>query len=231
LQRGLLDLLPERGSAAARMLREATWLTKIRQTWDAANDWWNERVVHFDFRTQLDFLRWLGFDAPDWRILGYLLSAGFIGWLIAIAWHVGHSSRRAPADRLARAYDRLCSKLASAGAPRREAHEGPLAYAMAIATRRPDLATSANGLLMSYAGLRFGNEVDDRARPAPAPAFCLSGRDGAVETRRSRRNGTRFCDRRCRCTRACRNPSAVPWSRSCSSSCAGCASSGAMGSW
>ena len=170
LRRGLVDLLPERATATTRILRQATWLAGIRQAWDAANDWWNERVVHFNFRTQLDLLSWLGFDDPDWRMLGYFLAAGLIAWLIVIAWHVSRTSRHAPADRLARAYDRLCRKLAEAGAPR-EPHEGPLAYALAIATRRPDLATHANGLLMHYADLRFGNEVDDRARPAALAAF------------------------------------------------------------
>ena len=170
LRRGLLDLLPDSGSATTRVFRQATWLSGARQTWDAANDWWNERVVHFNFGTQLDLLRWLGFDDPDWRMLGYLLAAGLIAWLIVIAWHVSRTSRRAPTDRLARAYDKLCSKLAQAGAPR-EPHEGPLAYAVAIGNRRPDLATSANGLLMSYADLRFGNDVNDVARPAAVAAF------------------------------------------------------------
>jgi Mlc titration factor MtfA (ptsG expression regulator)/transglutaminase-like putative cysteine protease len=170
LRRGLLDLLPETGSAATRMLREVTWLASLRQSWDAANDWWNERVVRFDFRTQMDLLRWVGFDEPDWRMLGYLLSAGFIAWLIVIAWHVSRTSRREPADRLARAYEKLCSKLASAGAPR-EPYEGPLAYATAIAARRPDLAISAQGLLMNYAGLRFGNDFSEQMRPAAVAAF------------------------------------------------------------
>jgi transglutaminase-like putative cysteine protease len=170
LRRGLLDLLPDSGSAADRMLREIEWITSLRQQWDAANDWWNERVVRFDFRTQIDLLRWLGFDAPDWRILGYLLAAGLIGWLLVIAWHVGRSSRGAPSDRLARAYQKLCHKLARAGAPR-EPHEGPLAYSKAVAARRPDLAASAAALLASYAGLRFGNELDESARPGALAAF------------------------------------------------------------
>ncbi len=42
---------------------------------------------------------------------------------------------------------------------------------MAIATRRPDLAISANGLLMSYAGLRFGNDFDEQTRPTAIAAF------------------------------------------------------------
>lgn len=170
LQRGLLDLLPQSGTATERMLRQIPLLTDLRQSWDAANDWWNERVVDFDIRTQLDLLRWLGFESPDWSILGYLMAAGLIAWLIVIAWHVGRTARRAPVDRLARAYENLCAKLSSAGAAR-EPHEGPLAYATAIATRRPDLALSASGLLMSYAGLRFGNDCDERTRPTAIAAF------------------------------------------------------------
>jgi Mlc titration factor MtfA (ptsG expression regulator)/transglutaminase-like putative cysteine protease len=186
LRRGLLDLLPDSASTTTRILRQVTWISELRQTWDAANDWWNERVVHFDFRTQIDLLRWLGFDTPDWRILGYLLASGLIAWLIVIAWHVSRTSRRAPADRLARAYEKLCGKLARAGAPR-EPHEGPLAYAMAIATRRPDLAVSANGLLMSYAGLRFGNDLDDRAR-----SQAIAGFEQAVSRFRAGRSKEAF---------------------------------------
>jgi hypothetical protein len=126
--------------------------------------------VRYDMRTQLDFLRWLGFDEPDWRILGYLLATGLIGWLIVIAWHVGRSSRGSPADRLSRAYERLCAKLARAGAPR-EQHEGPLAYALAISARRPDIATDARDLLLRYADLRFGKHGDGPSRPAAIVAF------------------------------------------------------------
>ncbi len=170
LNRGLLDLLPQTASLGERVVRNVAWLSELRQRWDAVNDWWNERVVRYDMRTQLDFLRWLGFDDPDWRILGYLLAAGLIGWLIVIAWHVGRSSRGTPADRLARAYERLCAKLARAGAPR-EPHEGPLAYAVAISVRRPDLAGNARELLQQYANLRFGRPGEGSSRPAAIVAF------------------------------------------------------------
>ena len=170
LRRGLFDLLPDSASAANRTLRELHWLNSLRQQWDAANDWWNERVVKFDMRTQFDVLKWLGFDEPDWRVLGYLLASGLIAWLLVIAWHVSRTARSAPADRLARAYQRLCNKLARAGAPR-EPHEGPLAYGMTIASRRPDLSAAASVLLTDYAGLRFGNDLAGIARPAAVAAF------------------------------------------------------------
>jgi len=170
LRRGLLDLMPEIGSVGSRMMRDVPWITALRQSWDAANDWWNERVVKFDSRTQFDLLRWMGFDNPDWRILGYFLASGLIAWLLVIAWHVARSNRSAPADRLARAYQKLCRKLAHAGAAR-EAHEGPLAYAATIETRRPDLAPSVRGLLLEYANLRFGRNGDERSRLSAIGAF------------------------------------------------------------
>ncbi|MEJ1966599.1 MAG: zinc-dependent peptidase [Gammaproteobacteria bacterium] len=170
LRRGLLDLLPDSTSATNRALRQLSWVNNLRQQWDAANDWWNERVVKFDLRTQFDLLRWMGFDEPDWQALGYLLAAGLISWLIIIAWQVSHSARRAPADRLARAYEKLCGKLAQAGAPR-QPHEGPLAFGNTIALRRPDLSVAAGSLLADYAGLRFGNDVADHARAAAISAF------------------------------------------------------------
>jgi transglutaminase-like putative cysteine protease len=170
LRRGLFDLLPDSASTPERMMRSVPWIADLRQRWDAANDWWNERVVKFDLGTQIDLLKWLGFDSPDWRLLGYLLAAGLIGWLLIIAWHVGRSGRGTRADRLARAYQKLCAKLARAGAPR-QPHEGPLAYATTVSARRPDLAATARALLVDYAGLRFGNGVDEQTRPAAIGNF------------------------------------------------------------
>jgi hypothetical protein len=65
-------------------------------------------------------------------------------------------------DRLARAYTKLCAKLAKAGAPR-EPHEGPLAYANTVDTRRPDIAATVRALLRRYAELRYGRNADARA--------------------------------------------------------------------
>jgi len=78
-----------------------------------------------------------------------------VTWLAFIAWHVGRGLRVTPMDRLARAYVKLCRKLARVGAPR-EPHEGPLAYAAAVARQRPDLAESVRALLGRYADLRYG---------------------------------------------------------------------------
>ena len=170
LRRGLFDLLPDSASAANRALREVHWINALRLRWDAANDWWNERVVKFDLRTQFDVLRWLGFDEPDWRVLGWLLATGLIAWLLVIAWHVSRTARSAPADRLARAYQKLCGKLARAGVPR-QPHEGPLTFAATITSQRPELSGVAGALILDYAGLRFGNDLTGTTRPTAIAAF------------------------------------------------------------
>ncbi len=170
LRRGLYDLLPQALSGARRFMRGMPWLVDARQHWDALNDWWNERVVRFNFSTQIDLLKSLGIDAPGWRQLGWLFAAALIGWLLIVAWLVGRTLRAAPMDRLARAYTRLCAKLARAGAPRAP-HEGPLAYADAVAARRPDVAAPARTLLQRYADLRYGGESGSSARAPEIAAF------------------------------------------------------------
>jgi transglutaminase-like putative cysteine protease len=161
LRRGVFDLMPEALSDTQRFMRDSPWLADARLRWDAVNDWWNERVVRFDLGTQMDLLKWLGFDSPDWQPLGWLFAAALVGWLMFVAWHVGKALRATPMDRLARAYTRLCTKLAKAGTPRAP-YEGPLAYADSVAAARPDLAGAARALLARYAELRYGREADAR---------------------------------------------------------------------
>jgi protein-glutamine gamma-glutamyltransferase len=170
LTNGLESLLPDSGSASDRLMRQVPWLTEMRQRWDALNDWWNERVVKFDLETQLDLMRWLGFEAPNWAMLGYGLAAGLILWMLVIAWQIGRSVRAAPVDRLAKAYQKLCGKLAHAGVPR-EPHIGPLAYATSIGAQRPDIASDAGTLLATYIQLRFGNEIGEADRSEAIRSF------------------------------------------------------------
>jgi transglutaminase-like putative cysteine protease len=161
LQRGIYDVLQNQLSGTGRLMRDVPWLADARLRWDAVNDWWNERVVRFDFNAQVDLLKWLGVSEPDWRQLGWLFAAALTGWLAFVAWHVGRALRTTPMDRLARAYAKLCAKLAKAGTPR-EPHEGPLAYAEAVEARRPDIGAAVRTLLRRYADLRYGRGADSR---------------------------------------------------------------------
>jgi protein-glutamine gamma-glutamyltransferase len=155
LRRGVLDLLPEALTTRERLLRSAEWLTRLLQQWDAANAWWSDHVVKFDYPAQLDLLGRLGIRSPDVYYLGWAFMLALLGWLAFIAWHIGRAARPPPPDTLARAYVRLCHKLERLGTPRAP-HQGPMSYAETVSARLPDLAERAQALLERYAKLRYG---------------------------------------------------------------------------
>ena len=155
LTRGMLDLLPNAGSAESRFLRASPGIVGILQRWDALNTWWTDHVLKFDYRSQLNLLSRLGIRSPDLMMVGWIFGGILMTWLLWIAWQVGRSPLQARPDRLARAYERLCRKLARIGLPR-SPFQGPLAYAEVVSDRRPDLANRVRVLLARYAELRYG---------------------------------------------------------------------------
>lgn len=161
LSRSILDLLPGSVSGPERLLHAWPWLDTALERWDALNGWWNERVVGFNYRSQLDLLRALGFHSPELRDAGWAFAITLLAWLAWVSWQLGKQQTAPPPDRLGRAYSRLCRKLSRAGLPRAPYH-GPLAYAQLIARHRPDLTSRVGPLLEQYANLRFG--------PPSAPA-------------------------------------------------------------
>jgi transglutaminase-like putative cysteine protease len=167
LRRGILDLMPNAFSASERLMYGSAWLRGLLQRWAAANAWWGDHVVKFDYASQLDLLGRLGIRSPDARDLGWGFTAALLLWLTLIAWYVGRAERRPAADALARAYLRLCRKLARVAEPRAP-HQGPLAYLAVIAVHRPDLGARVRGLIERYARLRYGpaTAADDAAEIA-----------------------------------------------------------------
>jgi hypothetical protein len=155
LYRGILDLLPFGLSAPERLLHTWPLLDTALERWDALNGWWNDRVVGFNYRSQLSLLADLGFRSPELRDAGWVFAATLLVWLAWVAWQVGRQPGGQPPDRLGHAYARLCGKLARTGLPRAP-HHGPLAYAQFIVRYRPDLASRVAPLLEQYATLRFG---------------------------------------------------------------------------
>jgi transglutaminase-like putative cysteine protease len=162
LERGAYDLLPDAMSATTRLLRGTPWLVHLLQRWDAANAWWNDRVVKFDYASQIDVLEKLGLRSPDARTLGWAFVLVLLGWLALVGWHLGRSMRPPRPDAIARAYALLCRKLARTGL-RREPYEGPLTYAEALRGAYPGMPGAALALLGQYTRLRYGPLESTRA--------------------------------------------------------------------
>src|SRR6202008_3889879 len=138
LQRGVYEVLSDSLSDSPFLLQRTPWLNRIAQVWDGANQWWRERVVDFDLRSQMSFLRDLGFDEADWRTLGWGFGAVLLLWIAWISLTLRRSVARLKPDRIGRAWLRANRKLAKV-APARSADEGPRAYAAGIGVARPGL--------------------------------------------------------------------------------------------
>jgi transglutaminase-like putative cysteine protease len=155
IEGGLLSAIAADEPAPGRLRREsAAWL-QVTLAWDAANDFWNERVVRFNEERQLDLLERLGIDEPDWRALGLGLAASlaafFVGLTVFIAWRY-----RPPApDWPARLHAETARRLARRGLVPGFA-EGPVAYLDRAADACPDLARDIAAIRHAYVSLRYG---------------------------------------------------------------------------
>jgi hypothetical protein len=157
LQQGIFDLLAESFSGAGTS-RRRTWLTHLDHLWDSANQWWQESVVEFNLRSQLDLLRKLGLDSPSWQQLGWAFTAGLVAWIAWVSLALRRGVARKKPDRIGRAWIRATRKLARV-APARAPSEGPMEYARRVGAHRPDLAAQIDALASLYARLRFGRDA------------------------------------------------------------------------
>jgi protein-glutamine gamma-glutamyltransferase len=158
LQRGLFDLMPDSLPMTSTFFHNNRFLSRIQHLWDGANQWWQERVVEFNARAQLEMLRDLGIDSPDWKHLGWAFTAGLVAWIAWVSLALRRGVARVKPDRIGRAWLRATRKLARI-APARAASEGPMDYARRLGAERPEVAARVAALATLYARLRFGPDA------------------------------------------------------------------------
>ena len=99
----LQRLLAPRGAVATAVgnVISPTFVQNLRAVWEAVNNAWNQRILNYTQSRQLDLLRALGFEAPSWEDLGYLLLGALIAASLAgAAWTRWERSRQDPWLRL-----------------------------------------------------------------------------------------------------------------------------------
>ena len=123
--------------------------------WDAANDFWNERIVRFSAAGQMKLLERLGVDDPDWRTLGLGMTASLAAFFVALSMFLGWKHREPPKDWPARLHAVVARRLRRRGVEHDPA-EGPFAYLDRAAAECPDLAPEIVAIREVYAALRYG---------------------------------------------------------------------------
>jgi protein-glutamine gamma-glutamyltransferase len=106
----LVTLNTRRGLFGVELLApiNASWVQRARQAWDAVNNSWNKWVLSYNSTRQLDLLKELGIEDPDWtKLATLLLLTGAVALLLGAIWTVwdrqAWTARRDPWMRLYRA--------------------------------------------------------------------------------------------------------------------------------
>jgi transglutaminase-like putative cysteine protease len=158
LRSGVYDLLADASTPVGVAIWRSRWVAALGRYWDGANHWWRERVLQFNLRAQLGFLRDLGIESPDWRTLGWIFAGALLLWLVWVSVTFRRSVPRVKPDRIARAWLRATRRLARIAAPRAPS-EGAIAYAQRIAAIHPHLAAPLTSIALRYTRLRFGRDA------------------------------------------------------------------------
>jgi len=99
----LLRLQSPQGAVASALLGNVNpqWAFNVRAAWDAVNNRWNQWVLNYTQNRQLDLLKRLGFDAPSWEDLIYVLCGLVVGVsLLGAAWSAWERQQHDPWLRL-----------------------------------------------------------------------------------------------------------------------------------
>jgi len=92
---------PQGVVAEALLTLNPTLVAQMRAVWEAMNNRWNQWVLNYTQSRQLDLLRDLGFESPDWHTLAYALIAVVVAAsLLGAAWTLWERRRQDPWLRL-----------------------------------------------------------------------------------------------------------------------------------
>lgn len=159
--RGLLP--PDRrmpGFFANNPQLELLW-QQLSEHWEAVNNAWQFWVVGYDPTRQLELLRKLGMQQPDWRSMAQWLTLGVLLIFLVLAWlTLRHKAQR---DTIAEAYLDFCRRLAKAGITINPA-EGPLTLAQRAAQQLPESASDIQAITRDYLAVRYQQQPDNAAQ-------------------------------------------------------------------
>lgn len=161
IERGLDAAVAADEPVPGRFVTHSELLSQLRFAWDAANTFWNDRVVGFDDKEQGRVLNWFGVENADWRTLGIALTLTICAFFALLAAYLAWRFRPPRVDAAAQSYLQLCRKLARVQLARAP-HEGPSDYLTRAAASRSDLARELAEIRSLYVSLRY--------EPAPMPA-------------------------------------------------------------
>lgn len=172
------NLLPEPGLVAGAMRAVNPALAaQFRNAWEAMNNRWNQWVLNYSRGQQLDLLKDVGFDTPDWTDLALLL-IGSLSTLAVVgalwAWWDRH--RIDPWTRQREALLASLARLGIAGAP----HDAPRTWARRLHERHGAASAPLVDMLHDLERQRYGRDARRRPDTELTRAFVAAARSLAA---------------------------------------------------
>ncbi len=147
-------------------------MKRLREGWEAVNNRWNQWVLNYSRGQQLEVLKDLGFDAPDWQTLAKLLVIALSTLaLVGAAWAWWDRHRVDPWTRQREALLRTLRRLGIEA----EAHDAPATLAARVRARHGLAGEPLAALLDALQTQRYGRD----ARRQPDPALTRSFQSAA----------------------------------------------------
>jgi transglutaminase-like putative cysteine protease len=150
---GLLSVNEARRLIAPDVFRQL-WLNMALR-WDSLNNSWNKWVMAYGPKTQLELLKLLGVETPNWVniVVGMFLAILLLLLVTAALWMMRSRQKPDPAVNL---FHIFCRKLQRVGLERRPA-EGPSDFARRVINARGDLRSPVNHITNIYITVRYGS--------------------------------------------------------------------------
>jgi transglutaminase-like putative cysteine protease len=152
-----LRLLPSPGLVAGALdAVNPALVQQMREAWEALNNRWNQWVLNYSRGQQLDLLKDLGFDSPDWQTLAKLLVIALSTLALAGAgWAWWDRHRVDPWVRQREAVLGTLRKLGIAA----DAQDAPGTLARRVRERHGAAGEPLAGLLERLQAQRYGREA------------------------------------------------------------------------
>ncbi|MEP7246537.1 MAG: DUF3488 and transglutaminase-like domain-containing protein [Gammaproteobacteria bacterium] len=159
IETGIAGAVPESDPLPLMVRTGSEWLQRLRFTWDAAANGWNQWVLGYTPEQQLRLFERAGIAKANWQNLVVALVGITALVVLILAAMLFRRLRRTVRDPVLRAWLAFSRKLGTQGLAR-HAGEGPMDYARRVAQTRPALASDAMHIAELYSALRYGRQQD-----------------------------------------------------------------------
>ena len=179
IQRGLESAVADENTFLANSplswlkYRQLLWLQDLRQQLDAIGHYWDNWVVGYNPRTQLEFLSTY-FENINASRLGLLMLTTFFVLLGIVALFVLRTRNTRLLTAVDQQYLRFCQLLAKQGLVR-QTGEGPWSYNERVSQTRPDLAPVVTRVTREYTRMNYdlGAPNNSKALKKAVSAFRI----------------------------------------------------------